>query len=111
MFRMAIVPDQRHFPRLSTPNHRISTGGFRLSSMRTTHQVTAWPDMRNPARFDQVHPWLNHQVICNRAAAVATTNPATARASGNWAYARSIGWHCQVAITPPRGECLVYSPM
>ena len=26
-----IVPDQRHFPRLSTPNHRISTGGFRLS--------------------------------------------------------------------------------
>ena len=31
MFRMAIVPDQRHFPRLSTPNHRISTGGFRLS--------------------------------------------------------------------------------
>ena len=30
MFRMAIVPDQRHFPRLSTPNHRISTGGFRL---------------------------------------------------------------------------------
>ena len=27
---MAIVPDQRHFPRLSTPNHRISTGGFRL---------------------------------------------------------------------------------
>ena len=79
--------------------------------MRTTHQVTAWPDMRNPARFDQVYPWLNHQVICNRAAAVATTNPATARASGNWAYARSIGWHCQVAITPPRGECLVYSPM
>ena len=31
MFRMAIVPDQRHFPRLSTPNHRISTGGFRLT--------------------------------------------------------------------------------
>ena len=30
LFRMAIVPDQRHFPRLSTPNHRISTGGFRL---------------------------------------------------------------------------------
>ena len=25
LLRIAIVPDQRHFPRLSTPNHRIST--------------------------------------------------------------------------------------
>ena len=42
MFRMAIVPDQRHFPRLSTPNHRISTGGFRLNSLQNVGAPDGW---------------------------------------------------------------------
>ena len=50
MFRMAIVPDQRHFPRLSNPNHRISTGAIQAKPASRSEKPWSSPWTRQPAQ-------------------------------------------------------------